>query len=123
MKLTGLVLVVALLAGCATSGQNLFSGRAVIELDQAQFFVTYVSVAMNYSVFKYQITQLCVAKTLDQATCDNATEADKKIQRIHEEIMTALQNPKYPLDMAKLQSFIDMVLVTMMKVGVKGIAL
>jgi hypothetical protein len=121
MKVLALCLSVVLLAGCATNSPNMFSGRAVIQLDQAQFFVTYVKVAMAYAVFKYQITQACLAKALTPDTCESMKTTDQQIQRIDEEILTSLQNPQYPLDMAKVQKFVDLVLGTMVKVGVKGI--
>jgi hypothetical protein len=46
---------------------------------------------------------------------------DTMIQKIAEEINTSLQNPQYPIDMQKVQIFMDMVLSTLVKVGVKGI--
>ena len=119
--LIALTLGVVLLSGCATTSPTLFSGKAVIQLDQAQFFVTYVKVAMSYAVFKYQITQACLGNVLAREMCESMKTTDDQIQRIAEEINTALQNPHYPLDMNKVQRFIDLVLVTMAKVGVKGV--
>jgi hypothetical protein len=122
MRLLVVALVLALSVGCTTTSPNMFSGKAVIQLDQGEFFITYVKIAMSYSVFKYQITQACVGNILPAETCDSLKTTDIQIQRIAEEINTSLQNPQYPFDMNKVQRFIDMVVVTMVKVGVKGIS-
>jgi hypothetical protein len=119
-----LILVLAFsLIGCTTANPNMFSGKAVIQLDQGTFFVTYVKMAMTYAVFRYQVIEACTAKIIPQATCDSLAESDKGIQKIAAEINDSIQNPAYPVDMQKVQIFIDLVLGTLVKVGVKGIAL
>jgi hypothetical protein len=115
------VMVAALLGGCATGSPNMFSGKPVIQLDQGAFFVSYIKVSMAYAVFKYQMTEWCAAKAVPVATCANMAATDTMIQKIAEEINTSLQNPQYPIDMQKVQIFMDMVLSTLVKVGVKGI--
>jgi len=116
------VLVAAVLVGgCSPKSPNLFSGKPVVEFDQAQFFVTYIKVAKVYVILKLQVVQACAAKALTPAACEQFDQADQAIQKIDGEILTALQNPAYPLDMAKVQTFVDLVLVTLVRVGVKGI--
>jgi hypothetical protein len=116
-----LVMIGALLGGCATSSPHMFSGKPVIQLDQGAFFVSYIKVSMAYAVFKYQMTEWCAAKAVPAETCANMSATDTMIQKIAEEINTSLQNPQYPIDMQKVQIFMDMVLSTLVKVGVKGI--
>lgn len=106
---------------CATDRPTLFSGKPVVEFDQGQMFLTYIKLNRLYAVYKYQMTEACAAKAIPEATCAAMRNADSLVTASAAEIEQALATPKYPLDMAKVQAFIDLTLTTLMRVGVKGL--
>lgn len=110
------------LSGCTTSQPTLFSGKPVIQIDQGQAFLTYIKISRQYAVFKYQVTQWCGAKTIPAETCESLADTDKLAQAAANEIEQSLANPTYPLDMNKVQTFIDLAFATMVRAGVKGIS-
>jgi len=107
--------------GCATKTPGLFSGKAVVEFDQGQLFLTYIKINRVYPVLKYQIIEACGAKALSEKACEAFAESDKLIIKAAEEVEQGLVNPSYPVDMNKVQTFIDLTLATLVKVGVKGV--
>lgn len=109
------------LVGCATTSPTMFSGKPVIQFDQGQAFVLYVKLSMQYAVLKYQITAWCAAKAIPEATCQNFALIDQQVVKANDDIQTSITNPAYPVDMAKVQIFADLILSTLVKVGVKGV--
>lgn len=116
-----IILVVLAATSCATSTQTPFSGKAVVQFDQANFFILYLEASKTYVVAKAKLIEMRDAKQIDDATWEKLKAADAKIQRIDEEILTSLTNPAYPIDMAKVSAFIKEVMGVLVAVGVKGI--
>ncbi len=123
-RLSVLLLTLPLLLGitsCTTTGQNPFSGKALVQFDQGQFFVLYLEASKAYVVAKSKLVEMRDNKQIDDATWTKLVAADTKIQRIDDEILYSLQNPAYPVDMAKVSAFVKEVMGVLVQAGVKGI--
>jgi hypothetical protein len=101
----------------------MFSGKAVIQFDQANFFVVYLEASKAYVVAKSKIVEMRAAKKINDADWLLLQTADTKIQRIDEEIIQSLTNPLYPVDMAKVSAFVKEVMTVLVAVGVKGVTM
>lgn len=106
-----------LLGGC-----GLFTAdRPVLQMDYAGAFLVYADTLAAYSVAKVRIVDACAAKVLPDATCQELSKADDRLQITNKFIRDGLSNPINPIDWGKVQAFSSEVLGILVQVGVKGL--
>ena len=96
--------------------------KPVIQFDYGSFLVTYMDASSAYALARYVVTQECLTGARAKAQCDILAAADAKIQGADAEVRRSIQDPRYPIDWARMQAFLGDVVGALVKIGVKGAA-
>lgn len=84
--------------------------------------MTYMDASAAYAVAKYVVTQECATGARAKGQCEVLAQADEKIKTADLEIRRSIQDPRYPIDWARMQAFLGDVVGALVKIGVKGAA-